>query len=46
MLQSRDGDRLGHRVLTVDGMGHDERRMFTSAGGPAALFDRPGCVAH
>ncbi len=46
MLQARDGDRLKHRVLTVDGVGHDERRMFTSACGLAALFDRPGCVAH
>ena len=46
MLQSRDGDRLRHRVLTVDGVGHDERRMFMSACGMAALFDRPGCVAH
>ena len=44
MLQSRDGDRLRHRVLTVDGVGHDERRMFTSACGLAALFDRPGCA--
>ena len=46
MLQSRDGDQLRHRVLTVDGVGHDERRMFTSTCGLAALFDRPGCVAH
>jgi hypothetical protein len=46
MLQSRDGDRLPHRVPTVDGVGHDERRLFTSACGLAALFDRPGCVAH
>jgi len=46
MLQARDGDRLRHRVLTVDGVGHDERRMFTSACGLAALFDRPGCPAH
>ncbi len=46
MLQSRDGDRLKHRVLTVDGVGHDERRMFTSACGMAALFDRAGCAAH
>jgi len=45
MLRSRDGDRLRHRVLTVDGVGHDERRMFTSACGLAALFDRPGCAA-
>ncbi len=43
MLQARDGDRLRHRVLTVDGVGHDERRMFMSACGLAALFDRPGC---
>ena len=46
MLQSRDGDRLRHRVLTVDGVGHEERRMFTSACGLAALFDRPGCGAR
>ena len=46
MLQARDGDRVRHRVLTVDGVGHDERRMFTSACGLAALFDRPGCPAH
>ena len=43
MLQARDGDRLRHRVLTVAGVGHDERRMFMSACGLAALFDRPGC---
>jgi len=46
MLQSLDGDQLRHRVLTVDGVGHDERRMFTSACGMAALFDRPGCGVH
>jgi len=45
MLRSRDGDRLRHRVLTVDGVGHDERRMFMSTCGQAALFDKPGCVA-
>jgi hypothetical protein len=46
MLRSRDGDRLRHRVLTVDGVGHDERRMFMSTCGQAALFERPGCVAR
>ena len=46
MLRARDGDRLRHRVLTVDGVGHDGRRMFMSTCGQAALFDRPGCVAH
>jgi len=45
MLRARDGERLRQRVLTVDGVGHDERRMFMSACGLAALFDRPGCAA-
>ncbi len=43
MLQARDGERLRHRVSIVDGVGHDERRMFTSACGLAALFGGPGC---
>ena len=43
MLQARDGDRLRHRVSTVAGVGHDERRMFMSACGLAALFDAPAC---
>ena len=46
MLQARDGERLKHRLSTVDGVGHDERRMFMSACGLAALFDRPGCPAR
>ena len=46
MLRARDGDRLRQRVLTVDGVGHDERRMFMSACGQAALFGRPGCEAR
>ena len=46
MLKARDGERLRQRVLTVDGVGHDERRMFMSTCGLAALFGRPGCPAR
>lgn len=34
-----------HRAAVVPGVGHDAKRMFTSACGLAALFDRAGCPA-
>jgi pimeloyl-ACP methyl ester carboxylesterase len=42
MLRARQGDADHQRVFLVQGVGHDANRMFNSACGLAALFDKPG----
>jgi pimeloyl-ACP methyl ester carboxylesterase len=43
-LRARDGAADQQRVFLVQGIGHDAPRMFSSACGLAALFDKPGCA--
>jgi hypothetical protein len=43
-LEQRHPNLVRHRIFTIWGVGHDATRMFTSACGLAALFDRPGCL--
>jgi hypothetical protein len=43
-LQARSGSKLQHRLFDIPGVGHDGGRMFASACGLYALFDKPGCV--
>ncbi len=42
-LRQRFGPALHQRIYDVPGVGHDGDRMFTSACGRSALFDKPGC---
>ncbi|WP_181969765.1 alpha/beta hydrolase [Paraburkholderia sp. DHOC27] len=42
-LRSQDETNFTQRVLEVPGVGHSSSRMFASACGMAALFDRQGC---
>jgi len=42
-LTSRYRDGFAQRLALVPGIAHQDRTMFTSACGLAALFDRPGC---
>jgi pimeloyl-ACP methyl ester carboxylesterase len=44
-LQARLGAQLQQRTFDVPGVGHDGGKMFASACGLYALFDKPGCVA-
>jgi pimeloyl-ACP methyl ester carboxylesterase len=44
-LQSRESEALAQHLYVVPGVAHDGRRMFASACGLAALFDKPGCAA-
>lgn len=44
-LRARGGSAFHQHVVLVPGIGHNARRMLTSACGLAALFDRPGCGA-
>jgi hypothetical protein len=43
-MQARDGANLRQHLIDVPGIAHDGNRMFTSACGLFALFDRPGCL--
>ena len=42
--EQRHPNQVRHRIFTIPGVGHDGERMFTSACGLAALFDRLGCT--
>jgi pimeloyl-ACP methyl ester carboxylesterase len=42
-LKARRGAGFAHRMLQVEGVGHDDDGMFNSACGLAALYDLPGC---
>jgi pimeloyl-ACP methyl ester carboxylesterase len=42
-LEQRHKTGLAHRVMLVKGVGHDAKRMFESACGIAAVYDRSGC---
>ena len=42
-LKARYRDGFAQRLALVPGVAHQARRMFTSACGLTALFDRPGC---
>jgi hypothetical protein len=42
-LEARHPGTLAQRVALVPGVAHNEWKMFGSACGLAALFDRPGC---
>jgi pimeloyl-ACP methyl ester carboxylesterase len=44
-LQARHPSGLAHHLWEVDGVGHDGGKMFGSACGLAALFDKPGCTS-
>ncbi|HET8995999.1 MAG TPA: hypothetical protein VFN42_04965, partial [Acetobacteraceae bacterium] len=44
-LRGHGGSAFHQHVLLVPGVGHNARRMLTSACGLAALFDRPGCAS-
>jgi pimeloyl-ACP methyl ester carboxylesterase len=42
-LEQRHPNLLRHRIFGIPGVGHDQRRMFGSACGLAALFGTAGC---
>jgi pimeloyl-ACP methyl ester carboxylesterase len=42
-LEQRHPNLLRHRIFSVPGVGHDQRRMFGSVCGLAALFGTTGC---
>jgi hypothetical protein len=43
-MKARAGEKFGHRLHDIPGVGHDGTKMFNSACGLAALYDRPGCA--
>ena len=47
-LRGRHGSELGHRLIEVPEVGHDDRKMYGSPCGVAALFglDLPGDCPH
>ena len=44
MMTRRQGGVLAHRLFEVPDVGHDGTKMFGSACGLRALFDKAGCA--
>lgn len=43
-MRARHGEAYRHRLFDIHGVGHQGGRMFGSACGLYALFDKPGCA--
>jgi hypothetical protein len=44
-MKRREGDALRQHMWVIDGVAHNEARVFGSPCGRAALFDAPGCAS-